>query len=79
MFCLSILCLFYIFTFLCFVILCFVIDPTDMANNFYYCRELSLKLLIFKVDNNIFHNIQNALDCTIFIQNFQGSMPLDLP
>ena len=74
MFCLSLLCLFYIFAFIC-----FVIHPTDMANNFYYCGELSLKLLIFKVDNNIFHNTQNSLDCTILIQIFRGSMPLDLP
>ena len=39
---------------------------TDMANNFYYCGKLSLKLLIFKLTITYFWNTQNAPDCTIF-------------
>ena len=38
-----------------------------MANSFKYYGFIILKLLIFRVDNNVFWNIQNAQDRNIFI------------
>ena len=46
-----------------------------MMNNFYYCGKLSLKLLIFLFDKNVYWNTQNAPDCTDLTKHFQGIMP----
>ena len=43
------------------------------------CRLFSLKLLIFRLVIIYFRNAQIAPDHTIFIENFQGSMPKDPP
>ena len=44
--------------------------------NVYYCVELSLILLIFRlIMYNVFWNTQNAPDCTILIQIFRWSIP----
>ena len=39
-----------------------------MANNFYYCGFIILKMVDFLVDSDVFWNTQNASDCTILIK-----------
>ena len=48
-----------------------------MANMFYYCAFIIPEIVDFYVDNNVFWNIQDALDCTIFIKKKWESMAPD--
>ena len=53
---------------------------TDMANNFYYCGKLTLKLLIFRLIIKYFVTLRTRSDYTIFNKKKTGptSISIDL-
>ena len=48
---------------------------TEMANNFYYCGKLAVKLLIFRFIITYLGKTQNAPYCTILIPKKKNADP----